>query len=349
MKNPKYIQLVKGTTTLLLGTFLLTRLNALAQGQPAAVGMDSDYPHLSTNAPPPGFATRWDYVKSFTNQQDIFNATRAGLLNGDESIMAMQALVDKMESKPMDIYGKVVDQNGQPVTGAKARGFVDFGISGSEEHDTVTDAQGQFHFLGLYGKGLGIRLQKDGYEYGYKIPYQRPGDYLPDSNNPVVITMWKLRGAEPMIHTILESRVPYNGTSAIFNLMTGKKSADGDLKITLSRFPLKIHRGRDKYDWTVKIEPINGALIVENDQYPNWAPENGYQSSFETGMSSNSVSWSRELSQNFYTKDKQGKYGRLLIDLFTDSERPDTGITIQTWVNPSGSQNLEFDPQKQIR
>jgi hypothetical protein len=132
----------------------------------------------------------------------------------------------------------------------------------------------------------------------------------------------------------------------VFNLTTGKKTTDGDLRIVLSRSPLKIHRGRDKYDWLVKIEMSNGGLLVESDPYPNWAPQTGYQSFFETGMSSNNVPWSGEFRQNFYIKNAQEQYGRLFIDLSSDSTRPDTGITVQTWVNPSGSQNLEFDPRK---
>jgi len=158
--------------------------------------------------------------------------------------------------------------------------------------------------------------------------------------------MWKLHGAEPLTHTELESRVPYDGTSAAFNLATGQKTTNGDLEITLLRSQMKIRRGQDKYDWTVKITVVNGGLIADNSPYPYWAPENGYQSSFETGMRSNSVPWSPELKQNFYIKNEQGKYGRIFIDLFTDATRPDTGIKIQTWFNPSGSQNLEIDLKK---
>jgi hypothetical protein len=121
------------------------------------------------------------------------------------------------------------------------------------------------------------------------------------------------------------------------------------LQITLLRSQLKIHRGQDKYNWTATIKMVNGGLVEENDPYPYLAPTNGYQSAFETGMSSNTVPWSPELIRNFYITNSQGHYGRLLVDLSTDSMRPDTGITVQTWINPSGSQNLEFDPNKEIR
>ena len=161
--------------------------------------------------------------------------------------------------------------------------------------------------------------------------------------------MWKLRGPEPMIHTEFDSRVPYDGTSAMFDFVTSKKIPNGDLRVTLLRNPLQIQRGRDKFDWTVKIEMIGGGLLPENDLYPNWAPDSGYQSTFEVRERATDVPWAQDMSQNFYFKNSRDQYGRLFIGLSTDSMRPDTGISIQAWINPSGSQNLEFDPTKQIR
>ncbi|MGD0615759.1 MAG: hypothetical protein ABSA69_10005, partial [Verrucomicrobiota bacterium] len=64
---------------------------------------------------------------------------------------------------------------------------------------------------------------------------------------------------------------------------------------------------------------------------------------FEASMSSNAVPWQSTLAQTFYIKDPQGRYGRLFIDLSTNSKRPDTGVTVEAWINPSGSQNLEYD------
>jgi len=150
-----------------------------------------------------------------------------------------------------------------------------------------------------------------------------------------------------MTHVKFDSRIPYDGTPVVFDLKNGNKTGNGDLQISLLRTPLQIRRGRDKYDWVAKIGIVNGGILPENDPYPYWAPETGYQPLFETSMSSNAIPWQAELRQNFYIESPQGQYGRLCIDLFTDSMRPDTGITVETWINPSGSQNLEFDPAKQ--
>jgi len=38
------------------------------------------------------------------------------------------------------------------VAGAKVKGFVKLGFGDTEEHDTITDARGQFSFIGLHGQ-----------------------------------------------------------------------------------------------------------------------------------------------------------------------------------------------------
>jgi hypothetical protein len=154
--------------------------------------------------------------------------------------------------------------------------------------------------------------------------------------------MWKISGSEPLTGYNVESSIPYDGTPAQFDLKTGKKTSNGDLRITLSRYPLQIPPGLiHPYDWAVKIELAGGGLIEENDPYPYLAPATGYQSSFDFNMSSNNVPWKSELQQDFYVKSSQGQYGRMRMDIITTSKRPETGISIQFTINPSGSQNLE--------
>lgn len=306
---------------------------------------------LSTNFPPSHLTpTIVSNASVSATLADTVKAYDAGLISKGQ---AMQVMILDENKKALDLYGMVVDQNGEPVVGAKVQGNVmlnvNFVRSKDEIYFTETDSDGMFSFLGLHGIGLGVWPQKQGYDYNLKLPSKRPENYRPDPNNPVVFTMWKIRGAEPMIHTELDSRVPYDGTSATFNLATGKKIVSGDLRITLLRSPLLIQRGHDKFDWKATIEMLGGSLLPKNDLYPNWAPDAGYQPFFKVSVTATNIPWSQELKQNFYFRNAQGQYGRLFIGLATDSMRPDTGINIQAWINPSGSQNLEFDRKKQIR
>jgi hypothetical protein len=267
----------------------------------------------------------------------------------------MQSVWAANNQTPQDFYGKVIDQYGQPVVGARVNGDLMFirGFDigeGKEVHTTQTDADGLFQFTGLRGWELAVAPSKSGYELGRNMTAMTlPAGGKTSTDNRAIFKMWKLKGAEPMTHMEFDSRVPYDGTSASFDLATGKKVVSGDLRVTLLRSPLQIQRGRDKFDWTVTIEMLNGGILPENDLYPNWAPDSGYRPSFEASMKATDIPWSRNLYQNFYFRNVQGQYGRLFVDLSTDSMRSDTGITIQTWVNPSGSQNLEFDSTKQIR
>jgi hypothetical protein len=267
--------------------------------------------------------------------------------------MAMAENIILQHNQAQNIYGKVIDQNGQPVAQVDVTAglmVLDLNkpyLERPENHKTQTDTNGLFEFTGLRGSGLGASVSKQGYEINGAGMKGAVGQQSSPTDR-VTFTMWKLRGAEPMISSRFDSRVPYDGTSATFNLETARKVTNGvsDLRITLLRTPLKIRRGRDRYDWTAKIEIINGGLLEERDAYPNFAPKDGYQSSFNFSMSSNSVPWNGELSRKFYFKSAKEQYGRLSIDLSTDSERPETGVTIAAWLNPSGSQNLEIDQSK---
>jgi hypothetical protein len=347
---------MKTILTLAFASFLAVL--TLAQGQPSASEMDPDIAEIFSNAPPPpaGFATPMDYLKSFTKEEDILDAYHAGKLSKEEAMLALESLGDKVS---MDTYGKVVDQDGQPVVGASVQGYVDLSSGDSEEHDTKTDVQGQFRFLGLHGQGLGIRLQKEGYEYGYRIPYQRPGNYLPDPNDPVVITMWKLHGAEPMVHVKIQSSVSCDGTANRFDLLTTKMNGtetdihasnnNGDLVVKLTRNPLSIDsRNRDKpFNWSLTLAITNGGLEEITNIYPNEAPVEGYQPTITLNFPTNMVGWKNEINNSYYFKSGQ-VYGRMTLYIDASRPSPPTYFNAEIYANPNGSRNLEFDSSKEI-
>jgi hypothetical protein len=301
---------------------------------------------LPTNASPAAVS---NFIAT-TSMADLHKTYELGLI--DKGLVIQAGLMAE-NKQPLDFYGKVVDQNGNPVTGAKVQGNVGLNVSFVESRDeihfTETDSEGRFKFLGLHGMGLGIWPQKQGYDYNLKLPSRRPADYHLDPNNPVVFTMWKLKGPEPMKHAEFRTRILCDGATAVFDLTNGKRNPNGNLRITLLRNPLKVRRGKDHFDWSFKIEILGGGLLSESDSYPNWAPENGYRSAFVKTVNATDSPWQARFIQNFYFKDGGGNYGRLFIDVTTDSDTADTGIRIESWVNPSGSQNLEFDTAKQIQ
>lgn len=353
MKSYKLVWPLIIMTALIIGSLLFWHSgNSLLQptNEPRTTNTVIAMAAVATNSP----VTNSSQVISFTedlhsNAAAIDTAYRQGKIGKDQAI---QETLMEENKQPLDFYGKVIDQYGQPVVGAKIKGTVflnvNFVRSSDEIHYTETDADGNFSFTGLHGVQIGAWPTKEGYKMGGRGEgYQAPvgGKSTPD--NRVVLTMWKLRGAEPMRHISTEARIPFDGTSAVFDTVTGKENPDGDLKITLLRSPLEVRRSGQKFDWSVKIEIPHGGIMAENDPYPYWAPESGYQPFFQFGMASNNIPWDSTITQNFYIKNSQGQFGRMQLKPYA-SATP-AGIKFDLWLNPSGSQNLEFDPSKQIQ
>jgi hypothetical protein len=295
-------------------------------------------------------------LKSETNSLDKADANSlaskykdylAGKIN---KIEMMQAVITEKNMQNQDFYGKVVDQYGNPVVGAIVKGNVmkdSLETSKEETHTTQTDSDGLFQFTGLHGLSLGMAPSKAGYEWGARNEgYQASVGGKSSPTDRAILTMWKLRGAEPIRYVSCESRIASDGTPTKFDLATGKENPNGELQVTLLRSPLQVRRSGQKFDWEIKIEILHGGIVTENDPYPYLAPEGGYQPSFQFNMSSNNVPWDSTITQNFYIKNSQGQFGRMQLEVYS-SVTP-AGIKFDLWINPSGSQNLEFDPAKQV-
>jgi hypothetical protein len=301
-------------------------------------------------APPPaGFATRLDYLKSFTNENDVMRAYREGLIGKNEA-MAAHLLIGNL--KQQDFYGKVIDQYGQPINGATVTGYLrsdeGFGINDEkvEEFKTQTDAEGLFQFTGLHGARFGQKVSKDGYEMGLEGYIRQTGSKT-SPNDRATFMMWKLRGAEPMVHTEIQAGLACNGTPRSFNLLTGQRlSNGGDLVATLIRNPVDIDR-RKPFDWTLTLSISDGGLIEIQGGYANEAPEKDYQQTITISMPANTNNWTPSIQRSYFFKSRGGQnYGKVTINLMANYEPPPTHFEIDAYVNPAGSRNLEIDPKK---
>jgi hypothetical protein len=264
-------------------------------------------------------------------------------------VVAMKAIWAGENAKSQDFFGKIIDQYGKPVEGATVIGTlmqiqgIDTGTK-KDTHTTQSDENGGFQFTGLHGWQLGVVVKKQGYEMGQGAGFYQAPNHKNISNlsERAIFTMWKLKGAEPMIHTKIDASLACNGTPRNFDVVNARRDA-GSLVATYSRSPQNIEKS-PTFDYNLTLAMKEGGLIEINHLYPNEAPSDGYQL-ISVAMRANDPTWTSSMDRSYYFFDGKN-YGRLAFHLQANYPPPSTHFTVEAYVNPSGSRNLEYDLEK---
>jgi hypothetical protein len=275
--------------------------------------------------------------------------------------VAMAEMMTLQDNQSQDFYGKVIDQSGQPVVGAEVKLQVnlDFGRGGI--YKTNADASGCFQFTGLRGKSLSITAERKGYHNaGQGLGLKGPSGPDTSTNNRATYIMWKLKGPEPMMHKEVNSRkIQPDGrvftVDFVKNEITEGTNAAGDIFVQIQRPPQV--KPREQYDWSFVMTAIDGGFIeVTNDAYLNEAPKSGYQQKYQMDRyATNVVNFSTyplyRTDRTFFLKSRGGQvYGHFHIsELDPDYRGGMAALRIESYINPAGSRNLEFDPAKQVQ
>ncbi|MES2568586.1 MAG: carboxypeptidase-like regulatory domain-containing protein [Verrucomicrobiota bacterium] len=270
-------------------------------------------------------------------------------------------ILSSLNHKPIEFYGRVIDQYGMPVADAEVRGFVMYNTGstmGVMKPKAVTDANGLFSFGGFSGKSLDFNIIKPGYEfmpegdaYHYTHFVEEEKRHQPNRASPVVQKMWKLQGPEPLIHTLENYRLSSDGSPVHIDLVTGKTvPSGGDLIVSLTHQIKRENIQLDRYDWEAKIEVVDGGLIEVNEAVTNMflAPEDGYVSSILVKMPEAREDWTSIYKKAFYIRSRGKLYSRIDFEMQTIPSNKESYVGIVSWQNPSGSRNLEYDPAKRL-
>ena len=257
---------------------------------------------------------------------------------------------------PIKFYGKVVDQDDQPVQGAKVRfQWTDMSLAGTTEKFTETDAQGLFSLTNEKGKRLVVNVSKAGYHamnqghasFEYAAFFE-PNYIEPDSNNPVIFSFLKAQIPEPMIQNgpILLG-APNDGTPTFLDLTTGRRSESGS-----SDFAVRINKGptdsNNRFSWTAIVEGIGGTSLIEsNEEYMVKAPTDGYQPRWTLSQPVDN-NYKPQVETKFYVRTRDGNYARVEMRIIPDYGQG-AAFDLTVYYNPSGSRNLEFDPAKVVK
>ncbi len=227
-----------------------------------------------------------------TTNSPVRSAAKAQLLSTHPLARRTQvaAVLSQLNDKDIDFYGKVVDQNGNVIPDVKVTGSAIYNSdrgSGVQEKHTTTDAKGYFEFHGLKGRSFDYHLEKTGYEtmpdpdvsfdFTELVPANKR--FHPDPKNPVVLKMWKLHGAEPMIKGSKHLEVIPDGKPIHFDLQTAKVVEDGgDIILSLQHDHLPRGIAVSGWPWKGEIAAVDGGFFASKLRLTGMysAPESGY-------------------------------------------------------------------------
>jgi hypothetical protein len=261
---------------------------------------------------------------------------------------------------PIVFYGRLEDQFGSPVVGAEITGvtIIRNGTkSGAERISAISDGNGFFQLNAGKGESLGITPHKVGYvlattDTSFDYSYMYADHFTPDPNNPTAIKMWKLQGAEPLMNINQRYKFHYTDAPMNFDLLAGKiVPVGGDIKITISR-PPGIVSGRNRQDWSVQVEAVNGGLIESDGQegVTFEAPENGYQLNDSFLMSTNPPDkWFGGFDQTFFLQSRNGQvYSKVNFGISINQNSDDyIWVEFHGVANTNSSRNWEAIVQQQ--
>jgi len=250
---------------------------------------------------------------------------------------------------PIDFYGKVVDDNNNPVPESTVH-FAWNNLSGSRSRQATSDSEGLFFLKGGEGKHLAVQVSKEGYYASNRdeTSFFYAGNdvnFVPNQADPILFHLRKKRSGEPLIRVSDRIQVPLTGDAVGLDLFTGKAvpPEQGTLLVRcLSDVQNK--NASKRYDWELVIIARDGGVLETPDEFPFLAPETGYQSQYEIQMlASTENGWQSSVEKNIFIRLADGKFARIAF-LFL----PHNGVfRFDCFANPSGSRNLEFDSAAQ--
>ena len=254
---------------------------------------------------------------------------------------------------PIEFYGKVVDQATNPVPNAEVDfSWTDLSPSGNSERRTKSDSKGFFALHRATGKNLIVRVSKDGY-YAYApfgLAFNYAGEnqnFVADPNRAVTFRLRKKGVTEPLAYCKKKFQINRDGSPIGIDLRRCENTP-----VELSSFIVRCwteDRGSkpgQKYDWRCRISVPGGGIQKYTDEFPFQAPTEGYAGADEISMpAALGQDWGDSAKRGYFLKLANGNYARMTFEMVAFN---DHFFQIESVVNPSGSRNLEFDPNNVV-
>ena len=248
---------------------------------------------------------------------------------------------------PIEFYGKVVDENTNPVADATAsfHWMEAPTADGNRSTNTQSDSGGLFSLHGALGLTLAVSVGKEGYyslrtdNDSFSYGSVAVGHFSPDPQNPAIFHLRKKsQGVELLtsqngIRPNVWVRIPKDGTPVHVDFFQKQASATGQLEISQNKPPWQTAT-----NWSFSLSIPDGGLIENQDEFQFQAPDTGYQPEIEYNFAKSEPDWTTHVTKQFYIAFGQPrKYGWLRFESDISQET----VLVTYAINPTGSQNLE--------
>ncbi|MBB5353968.1 hypothetical protein HNR46_004239 [Haloferula luteola] len=271
----------------------------------------------------------------------------------------LETLISRLNTS-IKIYGKVVDQFGKPVAGAKVQLNPINRLEDSYGKKTViTDDDGRFSAEGLHGNSLGISAEKKGYlriprmsslsssaMLGYERGGGGTGDRHADPSNPIVLELLKIGLIEPMIHVDKKRwTLPVDGTQKKIALDSEEGRGTHGIEVrflsTWNQLPMDNEINSKLFDWSFEIRVPGGGVAWDQSDLEFEAPATGYEESvrYEYSATMPRTEWEPFRQGRYFVKFADDTYGRIQFSIDGGSDR--SPLYMESWLSMKpGSRNL---------
>jgi hypothetical protein len=245
---------------------------------------------------------------------------------------------------PITFYGKVIDENTNPVNEAHVEfAWTDTSVNGRSKATSQTDPNGLFSLSGVTGRVLSVEASKTGYYTSRsEKDFDYGGGFRGVEGNPVIFQLKRKGSGADLITSRygvspeLVVTAPRDGKPILVDLMQRKVAPVGQLEIR--QIKPDYLQAKQAKAWEFRMEIRDGGFIEQSDEFPFRAPETGYQPVVDFKFSVAETNWTTMLRKQYYISfGEPRRYGWLVVETRIGSE----GARLEYAINPDGSRYLE--------